>query len=162
MTEGYKDWGIGFGFNFFFCSLQGLLEKDPAMRATWAQILCHPFVEGKLYINPGVKAENSPFINPQSSKSAKETKSKERVGDLSQNLSHLQIKDPRTSAADNLVSSRDSINAIPASDIENLETDVEDCMLPLPFAESSYKAPMQPNLIEYPKLVSSVAITICF
>lgn len=38
------------------------------MRATWAQILCHPFVEGKLYIKAGVKSDNSPFINPQTSK----------------------------------------------------------------------------------------------
>lgn len=48
--------------------LQGLLEKDPCMRASWAQILCHPFVEGKLYINAGCKANNSPFINPPAEK----------------------------------------------------------------------------------------------
>lgn len=48
---------------------QGLLEKEPTMRASWAQILCHPFVEGRLYIKAGVKAENSPFVNPQNAKS---------------------------------------------------------------------------------------------
>lgn len=53
--------------------VKGLLEKDPSLRTSWAQILCHPFVEGKLYIKAGIKAENSPFINPQINKSKTKT-----------------------------------------------------------------------------------------
>jgi len=45
--------------------LQGLLEKDPSMRISWTQLLCHPFVEGKLYIAEVRAAQTSPFINPQ-------------------------------------------------------------------------------------------------
>lgn len=40
---------------------------------------------------------------------------------------------------DNLTSSRDSINAIPPSDIENLETDVEENTVTVPFADQSYR-----------------------
>ncbi|EDW33770.1 GL26989 [Drosophila persimilis] len=46
--------------------LQGLLEKDPGMRISWTQLLCHPFVEGKLYIAGGPGRGCSGFCFHQS------------------------------------------------------------------------------------------------
>ncbi|XP_075158948.1 STKc_STK36 domain-containing protein fused [Haematobia irritans] len=120
--------------------LQGLLEKEPTMRASWAQILCHPFVEGRLYIKAGVKAENSPFVNPQNMK-IKSTKSSTTFKDSNANLSQLNQKlrsIKLDESQDNMTCSRDSINAIPPSDVENLETDVEDNII-VPFANESFQ-----------------------
>uniref|UniRef100_A0A1I8P7V8 non-specific serine/threonine protein kinase n=1 Tax=Stomoxys calcitrans TaxID=35570 RepID=A0A1I8P7V8_STOCA len=118
--------------------LQGLLEKEPTMRASWAQILCHPFVEGRLYIKAGVKAENSPFVNPQNIKT-KSTKapnlSKENnVAQLNNKLRSIKLDESQ----DDMTCSRDSINAIPPSDVENLETDLEDNII-VPFANESFQ-----------------------
>ncbi|TMW51226.1 hypothetical protein DOY81_003703 [Sarcophaga bullata] len=127
--------------------LQGLLEKDPSLRASWAQILCHPFVEGKLYIKAGIKAENSPFINPQinknKQKSSSNTKENLDLLKITKNLRTININETQ----DNLTSSRDSINAIPPSDIEQLETDVEDNInrIKVPFTEQSYGAESRNN-----------------
>uniref|UniRef100_A0A1A9X5F4 non-specific serine/threonine protein kinase n=1 Tax=Glossina brevipalpis TaxID=37001 RepID=A0A1A9X5F4_9MUSC len=121
--------------------LQGLLEKDSSLRTSWAQILCHPFVDGKLYIKAGVKAENSPFINPQNNKSkAKLLATAKETLDLKQITKNLQII-KLDQMQDNLSTSRDSINAIPASDIEPLETDIEDNLnrVVVPFIEQSFK-----------------------
>ncbi|XP_073833371.1 LOW QUALITY PROTEIN: STKc_STK36 domain-containing protein fused [Musca autumnalis] len=117
--------------------LQALLEKEPTMRASWAQILCHPFVEGKLYIKAGVKSENSPFVNPQSGKT-KLTKSSSHnlnLAKVNQKLRSIKLDESR----DNMTCSRDSINAIPPSDVEVLETDVEDNII-VPFANESFEA----------------------
>ncbi|KAM7347753.1 STKc_STK36 domain-containing protein fused [Cochliomyia hominivorax] len=120
--------------------LQGLLEKDPSLRTSWAQILCHPFVEGKLYIKAGIKAENSPFINPQINKNKTKTSNAKETLDLNKitkNLRTINLNETQ----DNMMCSRDSINAIPPSDIEQLETDVEDNInrISVPFTEQSYR-----------------------
>lgn len=137
------------------------MEKDPSLRTSWTQILCHPFVDGKLYIKAGVKAENSPFINPQGNKykmkvtaAAKETlgpqsfyqvsKCNQLISflslDLKQITKNLQII-KLDQMEDNLSTSRDSINAIPASDLDPLETDIEENLnrVVVPFIEQSIK-----------------------
>nr|pir gene fused protein - fruit fly (Drosophila melanogaster) [Drosophila melanogaster]AAA82044.1 serine-threonine kinase Fused [Drosophila virilis] len=119
--------------------LQGLLEKDPSMRISWTQLLCHPFVEGKLYIAEVQAAQTSPFINPQLAKDTKKSQQLRHVGaDLGDVLAALKLSDV---ANENLSTSRDSINAIAPSDIEQLETDVEDNVhrLIVPFADISYR-----------------------
>ncbi|XP_030565989.1 serine/threonine-protein kinase fused [Drosophila novamexicana] len=119
--------------------LQGLLEKDPSMRISWTQLLCHPFVEGKLYIAEVQAAQSSPFINPQLAKDNKKSQQSRHVGaDLGDVLAALKLSDV---ANENLSTSRDSINAIAPSDIEQLETDVEDNVqrLIVPFADISYR-----------------------
>ncbi|KAH8416903.1 hypothetical protein KR222_011694 [Zaprionus bogoriensis] len=119
--------------------LQGLLEKDPSMRISWTQLLCHPFVEGKLYIAEVQAAQSSPFINPQLAKSVKKTQQASLIGaDLCDALTTLRLSDE---ANENLTSSRDSINAIAPSDIEQLETDMEDNVqrVIVPFADVSYR-----------------------
>lgn len=124
--------------------LQGLLEKDPSMRISWAQILCHPFVEGKLYISGIKAAENSPFINPEKAKKIKENKKAENKTNLMEN---------------NLSSSRDSINAIPPSDVENLETDYEDGVT-VPFSECPEGAKLNYNKpiskLQHPKMAAGI------
>ncbi|XP_037936338.1 serine/threonine-protein kinase fused [Teleopsis dalmanni] len=121
--------------------LQGLLEKDPTLRFTWAQILCNPFVEGKLLIN-GIKADNSPFINPKKITTSKQSiKDSYKSDTLNENLAEMKLVNVSSNmTTDNLTSSCDSINAIPPSDIENLETDAEDNINPLvvPFANNSF------------------------
>ncbi|XP_033170388.1 serine/threonine-protein kinase fused [Drosophila mauritiana] len=119
--------------------LQGLLEKDPGLRISWTQLLCHPFVEGRIFIaeTQAEAAKESPFTNPEAKvKSSK--KSDPEVGDLDEALAALNFGDPRQ---ENLTTSRDSINAIAPSDVEHLETDVEDNMqrVVVPFADLSYR-----------------------
>ncbi|ALC49372.1 fu [Drosophila busckii] len=125
--------------------LQGLLEKDPGMRISWTQLLCHPFVEGKLYIAEVQAAQSSPFINPQLLKNKKLQQSIYKGADLGDVLAALRLNEGHN---DNLISSRDSINAIAPSDIEQLETDMEDNVqqLVVPFAEVSYNKDMLPNV----------------
>ncbi|XP_067640071.1 serine/threonine-protein kinase fused [Eurosta solidaginis] len=126
--------------------LQGLLEKDPSLRISWTQILCHPFVEGKLYIS-GIKANNSPFTNPSKKKISKTSQaqrsSSSNSGDPTKHTNASKSSSTKSSQStnDNLTSSRDSINAIPPSDIENLETDVEENInsVEVPFTEQSFK-----------------------
>ncbi|TDG41309.1 hypothetical protein AWZ03_012271 [Drosophila navojoa] len=120
--------------------LQGMLEKDPGMRISWTQLLCHPFVEGKLYIPEVQAAQTSPFINPQLAKDTKLLQHSRHNGvDLGEVLAALKLSDV---ANENLSTSRDSINAIAPSDIEQLETDVEDNAhrVIVPFADVSYRA----------------------
>ncbi|BFG01890.1 serine/threonine-protein kinase fused [Drosophila madeirensis] len=120
--------------------LQGLLEKDPGMRISWTQLLCHPFVEGKLYIaevQPEA-AQASPFINPKAAK-GRVQKSSQRTADLNDVLAALQLGEAGIN--ENLSTSRDSINAIAPSDIEQLETDAEDNghRVLVPFADISFR-----------------------
>ncbi|XP_061398261.1 serine/threonine-protein kinase fused-like [Musca vetustissima] len=116
--------------------LQALLEKEPTMRASWAQILCHPFVEGKLYIKAGVKSENSPFVNPQNGKNKLNKSSSHNLNMVK--VSHKLRSIKLDESQDNMTCSRDSINAIPPSDMEVLETDVEDNII-VPFANESFQ-----------------------
>ncbi|XP_060664598.1 serine/threonine-protein kinase fused [Drosophila nasuta] len=138
--------------------LQGLLEKDPTMRTSWTQLLCHPFVEGKLYIPEVQAAQYSPFINPQLAKDIKRSQSSRRGADLGNVLASLHLSD---AANENLTSSRDSINAIAPSDVEQLETDMEDNVhrVVVPFANVSYRQmpsmcnmPSMPNLHNMPNM----------
>ncbi|XP_034489648.1 serine/threonine-protein kinase fused [Drosophila innubila] len=119
--------------------LQGLLEKDPSMRISWTQLLCHPFVEGKLYIAEVQAAQSSPFINPQLAKDIKKAHHSSHIGaELGDVLAALKLSDVIN---ENLTTSRDSINAIAPSDIEQLETDMEDNVqrVVVPFADVSYR-----------------------
>ncbi|XP_001354387.3 serine/threonine-protein kinase fused [Drosophila pseudoobscura] len=123
--------------------LQGLLEKDPGMRISWTQLLCHPFVEGKLYIAEvqAEAAQASPFINPKAAvkdHSRRGKQSSQKTADLNDVLAALNLGDM---ANENLSTSRDSINAIAPSDIEQLETDVEDNghRVLVPFADVSFR-----------------------
>ncbi|EDV99811.1 serine/threonine-protein kinase fused [Drosophila grimshawi] len=128
--------------------LQGLLEKDPSMRISWTQLLCHPFVEGKLYIPEVQAATSSPFINPQLTKDTKKPQSHTRqIGaDMVDVLAALKLSDV---ANENLSTSRDSINAIAPSDIEQLETDMEDNVqrMIVPFADVSYRQMPSPTAV---------------
>ncbi|KNC32026.1 Serine/threonine-protein kinase fused [Lucilia cuprina] len=138
--------------------LQGLLEKDPSLRTSWAQILCHPFVEGKLYIKAGIKAENSPFINPQINKNKSKTSNTKENLDLNKitkNLRTINLNETQ----DNLMCSRDSINAIPPSDIEQLETDVEDNInrISVPFTEQSYRNDNAKTINQAPSKPADIA-----
>ncbi|EDW82803.1 uncharacterized protein Dwil_GK10190 [Drosophila willistoni] len=139
--------------------LQGLLEKDPNMRMPWKQLLCHPFIEGKLYIAEvqAELAQQSPFINPpRQTKDHKvaptKSSSETCTADLVDVLAALKLSDAAAAAVinENLSTSRDSINAIAPSDIEQLETDIEDNMAPrviVPFAENSLRELPVPSAI---------------
>ncbi|XP_036318174.1 serine/threonine-protein kinase fused-like [Rhagoletis pomonella] len=121
--------------------LQGLLEKDPSLRISWTEILCHQFVEGKLFIS-GIKANNSPFTNPQKQKISRCSRSqRSKTDDISKQVASMSLANASLCTNENMTSSRDSINAIPPSDIENLETDVEENInnVTVPFADQSYK-----------------------
>lgn len=71
--------------------LQGLLEKDPSMRISWTQLLCHPFVEGKLYIAEVQAAQSSPFINPQLAKDTKKSQQSRCVYNVCCSQLHLSF-----------------------------------------------------------------------
>ncbi|KAH8238606.1 hypothetical protein KR032_011293 [Drosophila birchii] len=118
--------------------LQGLLEKDPGMRISWTQLLCHPFVEGRIFIadTQAEAAKESPFTNPEVPL-AKPPPNQD-VGDLDEALAALNFGE---APPENLSTSRDSINAIAPSDVEHLETDVEDNMqrVIVPFADVSLR-----------------------
>ena len=64
---------------------------------------------------------------------------------ITKNLRTININETQ----DNLTSSRDSINAIPPSDIEQLETDVEDNInrIKVPFTEQSYRTESHNQLV---------------
>ncbi|XP_017088363.2 serine/threonine-protein kinase fused [Drosophila bipectinata] len=139
--------------------LQGLLEKDPVQRTSWTQLLCHPFVEGRLFLADmhAEAAQESPFTNPDAKppKPARSSAvSRQEASDLHEALAALSF-------CGNLSTSRDSINPIVASDVEHLETDVEDNIkrVVIPFADVSLRdlsalraAPLQHPLAQHPLL----------
>lgn len=120
--------------------------KDPTQRMTWQQILNHPFVKGHIHILnenlPELSAFTHPLTDSQNREKEKQTAkimygskyqkyfkdnlskltstSKDTVINFDQGRSALQLED------DNMMCSHDSINAILQSDLEYLETDVED------------------------------------
>ncbi|KAH8356565.1 hypothetical protein KR200_003299 [Drosophila serrata] len=118
--------------------LQGLLEKDPGMRISWTQLLCHPFVEGRIFIaeTQAEAAKESPFTNPEVP--LDKPSSNQDAGDLDEALAALNFGE---APPETLSTSRDSINAIAPSDVEHLETDVEDNMhrVIVPFADVSLR-----------------------
>lgn len=103
--------------------LQGLLEKDPSNRLTWAAILQHPFVRGHIYI-VNHPTPISPFTHSLSESQgiAMKRPQANKINPLAFNLRRPHA------ATELLTTSQDSINAILQSDIENLETDAEDAM----------------------------------
>lgn len=102
---------------------------------TWPQILSHPFVEGNILILDE-NIQESPFTHPMTDEDRLE---KERQAEKFMcpnphlrhhfetsdilNISNLNL-DRR--GDENLTSSRDSVNAILQSDLENIETDIEE------------------------------------
>ncbi|XP_058811585.1 serine/threonine-protein kinase fused isoform X2 [Topomyia yanbarensis] len=114
--------------------VQGLLERDPSHRMPWSKIITHPFVKGHIVILKEDIPE-SPFTNPltvsQSNEKRKQT-NRLMYGDAFDNLptNHKrQATVTKASNEDDLASSRDSMNVILQSDMEFVETDVEDCMV---------------------------------
>lgn len=112
--------------------LQGLLKKDPFNRLTWDEILKHTFVRGHIYIvnngPPTPSFPNSRNHRPMTN----------------------MIKNPKHQASELLTTSQDSINAILQSDIENIETDVEDAIylqqsIPPTFHNNLTTGPSQPG-----------------
>lgn len=117
--------------------VQGLLEKDPGFRTSWAQIICNPFLEGHLYLEGcGTSIEKGPI-----------SESPDNMEGLSQNLDLLNL-----TAGENqcLSNSQDSINANYQTDLENIETDVEE--ISVPFLERPTK--YETNVLQNPCVVS--------
>lgn len=126
--------------------LQGLLEKDPTLRTVWSVILNHAFVRGHvLILNENIP--ESPFTHPLTASQSleKERQAVSIMRDAKQqspgnannfDSTMLPLKgfnndravklQNKCSPNDDLVSSRDSINAILQSDLENIETDYEE------------------------------------
>ena len=65
--------------------------------------------------------------------------SSSKAEELSERIASMNLANTSHCTNDNLTSSRDSINAIPPSDIENLETDVEENTVTVPFADQFYR-----------------------
>ncbi|KAH8284359.1 hypothetical protein KR018_004915 [Drosophila ironensis] len=122
--------------------LQGLLEKDPVQRISWTQLLCHPFVEGRVFLAElqAEAAQESPFTNPDCAPKKPPKGSRSEVRDLQAALAALSFSGGG-GGGDALSTSRDSINPIAASDVEPLETDGEDNMqrVVIPFADISLR-----------------------
>lgn len=120
--------------------IQGLLEKDPGFRTPWTQIICNPFLEGHLYLEGcGASIEKDDDI-PLS-------ESPDNLEELSQNFELLNF-----TAGENrfLSNSQDSINANYQTDLENIETDVEE--ISVPFLERPSKHDL--NMLQNPCVVS--------
>jgi len=85
--------------------LQGLLEKDPGMRISWTQLLCHPFVEGRIFIADlqAEAAKESPFTNPAAKVKLAQPSNQEAC-DLDEALAALNFGEARQ---ENLSTSRD-------------------------------------------------------
>lgn len=118
--------------------LQGLLEKDPGFRTSWAQIICNPFLEGHLYLEGcGASIEKDDRNIPLS-------ESPETIENLNSNLELLNL-----TAGDNnstLNNSQDSINANYQTDMENIETDFEEISVPFLDRPSRYEMNSTGNL----------------
>ncbi len=118
-----------------FYVVQGLLQKEPSSRMTWDQILDHPFVSGKITILDE-DLTDSPFTHPlTNSQNLEKERQKKQImcfagasNFRSKNINRRQYPDEPAS------SSRDSINAILQSDLENFETDNDndDHKVPMP------------------------------
>lgn len=155
--------------------LQGLLEKDPTLRMIWPDILNHPFVKGHIVILDE-DIPDSPFTNSLTASQCREKELQaEQIMIETSKLQHqmdanaktnfvsdmLALKDlqmqkmkPRTKTSqdDDLVSSRDSMNAILQSDLENIETDYEEVLN----KKVLINAENEKELIEEVRLISAV------
>lgn len=115
--------------------LQNLLVIDPTQRMTWTQILTHPFVEGNILILDENIPE-SPFTHVMSddARLEKERQAAQLMCPKPHLRHHFDTSDILTvsdlnlvkTSNENVTSSRDSINAVLQSDLENIETDVEE------------------------------------
>ncbi|EDX16682.1 GD24858 [Drosophila simulans] len=72
--------------------LQGLLEKDPGLRISWTQLLCHPFVEGRIFIaeTQAEAAKESPFTNPEAKVKSSKQSDPEHKRHCSIDVEHLE------------------------------------------------------------------------
>ncbi|KAL5280153.1 STK36 family protein [Megaselia abdita] len=108
--------------------IQGLLEKDPSFRTSWAQIICNPFLEGHLYLEGCGTSFEKDDTNIPISESPE-------YDNLSHNLELLNL----TAGGDRFLNnSQDSINANYQTDVENIETDVEEISVPFLDRPSKY------------------------
>lgn len=107
---------------------------DPTQRITWPQILAHPFVEGNI-LKLDEAIPESPFTHPMSDteRFAKEKQAAQLLSNKTENSGAATVLDSFNELSiepkqheENLQSSRDSINAILQSDIEQIETDFEE------------------------------------
>ncbi|XP_055524354.1 serine/threonine-protein kinase fused [Wyeomyia smithii] len=111
--------------------VQGLLETDPANRMPWVNIITHPFVKGHIIILKEDIPE-SPFTNPLTiSQTDEKRKQTNRIifGETygcSPSRNQRHSKAFTHSTEEDLASSKDSLNVILQSDMEYIETDVED------------------------------------
>lgn len=109
---------------------------------TWDQILDHPFVKGKITILEE-DLTDSPFTHPlTNSQNLEKERQKKRImcfteaaGASNFHMRHVDRKHYQDEPAS---SSRDSINAILQSDVENFETDNDNDEQKVP--ETQYKA----------------------
>lgn len=108
-----------------FYILQGLLQKEPSSRMTWDKILDHPFVKGEITI---LKEDlsDSPFTHPlTNSQNLEKERQTKQIMCFAAGASNFHLKnvDRKQYQDEPASSSRDSINAILQSDVENFETD---------------------------------------
>lgn len=85
--------------------------------------------------------------------------------ELALKLQFLKLLKESQNNIDNLTSSLDSINAIPPSDIENLETDIEDGAnrVSVPFSDATYKVePSVDDEVQADLLLNEDFSNLCF
>uniref|UniRef100_A0A336MIK8 non-specific serine/threonine protein kinase n=1 Tax=Culicoides sonorensis TaxID=179676 RepID=A0A336MIK8_CULSO len=118
--------------------LDSLLVIDPTQRIQWPEILKHPFVDGNILILEDDTPE-SPFTQAMTDdqRFEKECQAAQLmcadthlrhqidVTDL-MNAENIQLPEKKVEKDDDVMSSHDSIHAILQSDLENIETDMEE------------------------------------
>uniref|UniRef100_A0A182NN30 non-specific serine/threonine protein kinase n=1 Tax=Anopheles dirus TaxID=7168 RepID=A0A182NN30_9DIPT len=103
--------------------VQGLLERDPSKRMSWAKILEHGFVKGHILIIEE-NTPQSPFTHPLTA-----SQSRDKINQAKQISNRMETsrKQQTKSCDEELTTSKDSINVILQSDIEYQETDTDEC-----------------------------------
>ncbi|EAA03024.4 AGAP012519-PA, partial [Anopheles gambiae str. PEST] len=105
--------------------IQGLLERDPIKRMSWATILQHPFVKGHI-LTLDENNPQSPFTH-----SLTASQSRENNNQLTNIIESTKIWQ-NISNEEDLTTSKDSIKVILQSDFEYQETDTDDCATNIP------------------------------
>uniref|UniRef100_A0A182PDH4 non-specific serine/threonine protein kinase n=1 Tax=Anopheles epiroticus TaxID=199890 RepID=A0A182PDH4_9DIPT len=128
--------------------VQGLLERDPINRMSWAMILEHPFVKGHI-LTLEEDVPQSPFTHPLTV-----SQSREKDNQISIRMRNNKLYE-NTTIGEDLTTSKDSINVILQSDMEYLETDTDDCTIRnnLVLANSADQAKTVHNMSYYDKTV---------
>uniref|UniRef100_A0A182QSE8 non-specific serine/threonine protein kinase n=1 Tax=Anopheles farauti TaxID=69004 RepID=A0A182QSE8_9DIPT len=103
--------------------VQGLLERDPSRRMSWAKILEHGFVKGHIVIIEE-STPQSPFTHPLTASQSREKNNQTKQ--ISNRISMTKTQ-PIKSFEEEMTTSKDSINVILQSDIEYQETDTDEC-----------------------------------